>query len=114
MHDGCSGSFTNGKQVVDKVRMMGFSDGLLPMPLTIKCECGTTFQMEYFEDDCPNCKMDYEQSEDIKLNHPDFEEKAEARVAYIKINTTINKMEDLKTFLDENEISYYRVAPIIP
>ena len=49
MHDGCSASFTSGKQVVDKVRMMGFSDGALPLPLPIKCECGTTFEMEYFE-----------------------------------------------------------------
>ena len=57
MHDGCSGSFTNGKQVVDKVRMMGFSEGLLPMPMTIKCECGTSFEMEYFEDKCPSCGM---------------------------------------------------------
>lgn len=57
MHDNCSGSFQNGKQVVDKVRMMGFSDGALPIPLDITCECGTTFQMEFFEDECPNCKM---------------------------------------------------------
>ena len=59
MHDGCSGSFQNGKQVVDKVRMMGFSDGALPMPLDIKCSCGNTFQMDFFEDQCPACKMVY-------------------------------------------------------
>ena len=59
MHDGCSGTFTNGKQVVDKVRMMGFSEGALPMPLDIECSCGTTFQMDYFEDKCPNCGMVY-------------------------------------------------------
>ena len=57
MHDGCSASFTSGKQVVDKVRMMGFSDGALPMALPIKCECGTEFEMEFFEDKCPSCGM---------------------------------------------------------
>lgn len=59
MHDNCSGSFTNGKQVVDKVRMMGFSDGALPMPLPISCDCGKEFEMEFFEDECPNCHMIY-------------------------------------------------------
>lgn len=57
MHDGCSGLFKNGQQVVDKVRLMGFSDGALPIPHEIKCECGTSFTMEFFEDKCPNCGM---------------------------------------------------------
>lgn len=59
MHDGCSNNFTNGKQVVDKVRMMGFSEGALPIAFDIECECGNTFTMEYFEDQCPHCKMVY-------------------------------------------------------
>ncbi len=59
MHDNCSASFQNGKQVVDKVRMMGFSDGALPMAFDIKCSCGETFTMSFFEDECPNCKMVY-------------------------------------------------------
>lgn len=57
MHDGCSASFENGKAVVDKVRMMGFSDGALPIPMEITCECGHTFTMEFFEDECPKCGM---------------------------------------------------------
>lgn len=57
MHDGCSASFTSGKQVADKVRMMGFSDGALPLALPITCECGTSFEMEFFEDKCPSCGM---------------------------------------------------------
>lgn len=58
MHEGCSGSFENGKQVVDKVRMMGFDKQFLPMPLTIKCVgCGKEFEMETFEDKCPHCNM---------------------------------------------------------
>ena len=60
MHDGCAGSFENGKQVVDKVRQMGFSEQPMPMPLEIKCvECEETFEMENFEDKCPKCNMIY-------------------------------------------------------
>ncbi|NPA44913.1 MAG: hypothetical protein GXO49_05205 [Chlorobi bacterium] len=60
MHDGCSGNFTNGKQMADKVRMMGFSDGAMPMPLQIKCtNCEETFEMTTFEAKCPNCDMVY-------------------------------------------------------
>ncbi len=60
MHDGCSGSFTSGKQVVDKVRMMGFNLQPMPIPLTIGCvECGEDFLMERFEGQCPKCRMVY-------------------------------------------------------
>ncbi len=60
MHDGCTGSFENGKQVVAKLRMMGFSNQPMPFPLEIKCErCGTTFTMETFESKCPECGMVY-------------------------------------------------------
>ena len=57
MHDGCSGSFANGKQVVDKVRTMGFSQQPLPLALEISCECGENFEMNNFEDKCPKCGM---------------------------------------------------------
>ncbi|MFA9399192.1 MAG: hypothetical protein ACERKV_13130 [Clostridiaceae bacterium] len=60
VHEGCSGSFENGKQVADKVRMMGFSIQPMMMPLDIKCvECGETFEMVNHEDKCPNCNMVY-------------------------------------------------------
>ncbi|MEA2097386.1 MAG: hypothetical protein U9P73_11950 [Candidatus Cloacimonadota bacterium] len=60
MHDGCAGSFENGKQVVDKVRQMGFSEQPMPMPLDIDCvECENTFEMETFESKCPHCEMVY-------------------------------------------------------
>ena len=60
MHDGCTGSFTNGKQIVDKVRMMGFAQQYLPVHLNIKCEnCESLFEMTTFEDKCPNCNMVY-------------------------------------------------------
>ena len=60
MHDGCSGSFENGKEVADKVRMMGFDIQMMPMPLNIKCEnCENDFEMETFEGKCPDCNMVY-------------------------------------------------------
>ncbi|MBB6482101.1 hypothetical protein [Spirochaeta isovalerica] len=59
MHDGCSGSFENGKQVVDKVRMMGFDRQMMPLPMTIDCtNCGESFQMETFAARC-SCGMVY-------------------------------------------------------
>ena len=60
MHDGCAGSFENGKQVVDKVRQMGFNSQPMPMPLEIICvECEEIFEMVNFEDKCPKCNMVY-------------------------------------------------------
>lgn len=59
MHDGCSGSFDNGKQVVDKIRMMGFAGEAMPVPLIIECaECGESFIMKTFESKC-SCGMVY-------------------------------------------------------
>lgn len=56
MHDGCSGSFDSGKQVVDKVRMMGFSEQFMPLPLQVPCgNCEKTFEMSTFEAKCPEC-----------------------------------------------------------
>jgi Zn finger protein HypA/HybF involved in hydrogenase expression len=60
MHDGCTGTFENGKEVVSKVRAMGFALQFLPMPLNIECvECKETFEMNTFEDKCPHCNMVY-------------------------------------------------------
>ncbi len=60
MHDGCSGQFTSGCQVVDKVRSMGFNIQPMPVPLQITCvNCGSEFQMDCFESKCPDCKMVY-------------------------------------------------------
>lgn len=60
MHDGCTGSFANGKQIADKVRQMGFDQQLMPMPIDIKCSnCGTDFNMDRFETHCPDCDMVY-------------------------------------------------------
>ena len=59
MHDGCSGNFSSGKQVVAKLRMMGFDKQVMPVPATFKCECGNTITMITFEYKCPHCGMVY-------------------------------------------------------
>jgi Zn finger protein HypA/HybF involved in hydrogenase expression len=60
MHDGCTGTFSSGKQIADKVRQMGFDQQLMPMPFDIKCSnCGNVFSMERFETHCPDCDMVY-------------------------------------------------------
>lgn len=56
MHDGCGGNFASGKAVVDKLRMMGFSQGLLADPFTLNCHhCGQEMLMETFEHACASC-----------------------------------------------------------
>lgn len=60
MHEGCSGSFKNGEEVVAKIRHMGFSEQMMPMPMEISCvECAKEFEMSTFEDQCPHCGMVY-------------------------------------------------------
>jgi hypothetical protein len=60
MHDGCHGKFENGAQVVNKLRMMGFSGYTMPEPAKINCVgCATEFTMETLEDKCPGCGMVY-------------------------------------------------------
>ncbi|MFZ4464985.1 MAG: hypothetical protein ACOYN5_14150 [Bacteroidales bacterium] len=59
-HEGCSGSFSNGKMMADKVRQMGFNEQWMPMPFELECEnCQTKFLMERFESHCPECNMVY-------------------------------------------------------
>ncbi len=60
MHDGCTGTFENGKLVVDKIRMMGFNSLPMPVAVRIKCiECGNEFEMTHLETKCPHCNMVY-------------------------------------------------------
>ncbi|NLY85305.1 MAG: hypothetical protein GX077_03005 [Tissierellia bacterium] len=60
MHDGCTGTFENGKLVVDKIRMMGFNTMEMPIVVKIKCiECGNEFEMTHLETKCPHCNMVY-------------------------------------------------------
>ncbi len=57
MHDGCSGGFTNGQEIIDKVRSMGFDQEALPAPLFFTCSCGTEQEMLTFAHKCQNCGM---------------------------------------------------------
>jgi len=60
MHDGCSGSFEDGKQVVDKVRMMGFNVQAMPVAAVFDCHnCGEQITMVTMEYKCPHCGMVY-------------------------------------------------------
>lgn len=60
MHDGCSGAFESGKEIVDKIRMMGFNTTPMAKPLKIRCtNCEAVFKMEYMESKCPSCNMVY-------------------------------------------------------
>ncbi len=60
MHDGCSGAFQSGKDIVDKIRMMGFNINPLGAPLDIKCaNCANDFKMAHMEAACPHCGMVY-------------------------------------------------------
>ena len=60
MHDDCGNAFQSGKQIVDKIRSMGFNANPLGAELKIKCtNCDAVFQMVYMESQCPSCKMVY-------------------------------------------------------
>ncbi|OQY40968.1 MAG: hypothetical protein B6227_06390 [Fusobacteriia bacterium 4572_74] len=60
MHDGCNGSFEDGKQTVDKVRTMGFSMQPMPIQAVFKChECKEETTMLTMEHTCPHCGMVY-------------------------------------------------------
>ncbi len=60
MHDGCMGEFENGVDVITKLRTMGFSKGVLPVPFDMKCSnCDNQFTMTTFESKCPSCNMVY-------------------------------------------------------
>lgn len=60
MHDGCSGSFEDGKQVVDKVRMMGFNVQPMPVAAVFNCHnCDELITMVTMEYKCPHCGMVY-------------------------------------------------------
>lgn len=60
IHEGCTGSFGDGKAVVDKIRMMGFNTRPMPAGVVIKCvECENEMEMTHLETKCPNCNMVY-------------------------------------------------------
>lgn len=60
MHAGCSGSFPDGRQMADRVRMMGFAEMPVAPPLEIFCtNCQNPFMMHTLLATCPHCGMVY-------------------------------------------------------
>lgn len=58
-NDGCAPDLNDGKAIVDKVRLVQVSNGIMEQPFVIECECGQPFTMKTFEARCPNCDMVY-------------------------------------------------------
>jgi hypothetical protein len=60
MHDGCSGSSQSGKEIADKVRLMGYDKVPIVMPLKLDCtNCTSSFIMDTMVAQCPHCNMVY-------------------------------------------------------
>lgn len=60
MHEGCTGSSKNGLEVLQKVRMRGFSTKAMPQVMSFDChECEANVQMSTFEYECPSCGLIY-------------------------------------------------------
>lgn len=80
MHDGCTGSVGSGQEVVNKLRMMGFSEGALPVAFEMDCRnCGKPMQMTTYEYACPECKAVHGvtpchafSAENVQCAGPDF------------------------------------------
>lgn len=59
MHEGCNGSFIDGAQIAEKLKIMGFESMQLPKVFEIKCgHCGDLFQMKTMISHC-SCGMVY-------------------------------------------------------
>lgn len=58
-NDGCAPDLNDGKAIVDKVRQVKLSMGLLEIQHLVKCDCGNEFKMVHFEEKCPKCGMVY-------------------------------------------------------
>lgn len=71
MHEGCTGVFDSGKEVVDKIRHMGFNQRPMPKPIEVACvNCGEKFIMEKLESKCGACNMVYGVTP-CSVNHPE-------------------------------------------
>ncbi len=59
MHDGCGGQMTDGLQVLQKIRQMGFNKNSIPTVHRFECsECKETVEMNTLEHAC-SCGMVY-------------------------------------------------------
>jgi len=60
MYNACSDPNQSGREIVDKIRMMGFNSAPVAAPFELSCgNCGQGFTMEFMETRCPVCKMVY-------------------------------------------------------
>lgn len=56
----CGGAFDTGREILAKIRLMGFAEKPVDLPLTVFCgECNRAFPMVTFETACPHCGMVY-------------------------------------------------------
>ena len=58
-NDGCAPDLNDGKAIVNKVRQVKVSEGLLETSHIVQCECGESFKMVHYEETCSNCGMVY-------------------------------------------------------
>lgn len=58
-NDGCAPDLADGKAIVDKVRQVKLTNGLLEIPHFVICVCGNKFEMVHFEEKCSKCGMVY-------------------------------------------------------
>lgn len=60
MHDGCTGASGDGLQMLQKIRMKGFSNKAMPAVAKFTCEsCEAVVEMTTLEYKCPSCDMVY-------------------------------------------------------
>ena len=60
MHDGCTGASGDGLQMLQKIRMKGFSNKAMPAVTKFTCSsCENEVEMTTLEFKCPTCDMVY-------------------------------------------------------
>ncbi len=60
MNNACSDPNQSGREIVDKIRMMGFNTVPVAAPFIMYCShCNNEFTMDFMESRCPSCKMVY-------------------------------------------------------
>lgn len=58
MYNACSDPNQSGREIVDKIRMMGFNTAPVAAPFIMHCShCNNEFTMDFMESQCPSCKM---------------------------------------------------------
>jgi len=104
MHDECSGNLESGKQIVDKIRMMGFNKMSLPVAFEPNCKnCGYLFQIKMMDAVCPSCGMVYGVTP-CHAHNVDFVRAAGVITDIIDTKNNIKKrMKELEALIMETE-----------